>query len=213
MDSYFFVDWNLWIFLINRVSGPLLIKTLGKYAEEARQIVEESVTLAHKAVEKKHAILAGSVGKFDGRFFDEIQNKKIEILTEIFPKKNHRKTSKAGPGSIYKPCETSISYAELTAYHKERMKIFASDARIKLLALENMQGTKEIEVVLTLLKEYPKARFERSNFGLFWLISIKNFQNLIGCLLIPCLWIEWKKLFEFGRAYCQSFRVDQENRL
>ena len=39
------------------------------------------------------------------------------------------------------------------------MKIFVKETRIKLLALENMQGTKEIEVVLTLLRKYPKDAY------------------------------------------------------
>ena len=130
MDSYFFVDWNLWIFLINRVSGPLLIKTLGKNAEEARQIVEESVTLAHKAVEKKHAILAGSVGKFDGRFFDEIKNKKIEILIEIFPKKIIEKHQKLDP-------DRSTSHVKLRFHTQSWLRITKKGWKFSRVTLES----------------------------------------------------------------------------
>ena len=52
------------------------------------------------------------------------------------------------------------------------MKIFVKETRIKLLALENMQGTKEIEVVLTLLRKYPKDAY----------LSIACGQNGKNCL-------------------------------
>ena len=52
-------------------SGPLLVKTLGKSAEEAKKLVEESITIAQNAVEQKNAILVASVGKFDGWFHQE----------------------------------------------------------------------------------------------------------------------------------------------